>query len=677
MKKLLSVLVISLLVLVTFGTVVSAESGVRYNTFTSSNGERVRTQTAYIALSESDNVYGETLDTPNDIYIDDNNYVYIVSTNKSAGTGRIIKFNLASSEITVMGEDFLINPTGIFVNEDGEIYIADRDAKKAYKLDATGAILQEYGKPTSPLYGNDQFQPRKIVSDSRGNVYILNNGSKGLMQYSNSGEFFGYFGTNVIAPSLRTVLQYTFFTKEQRDNLFSISPPEISNVAIDDRGLIHTTSLGVEDYGVKRLNISGDNLLPEMINELDLADIYVGPIGNIYTISKSGYISEYDIEGNLLFTFGGQDVSNQIKGLFNIPSAIAVDDKYNIYVLDSANQELQIFIPTDFASLVHTALSFYQDGKYADSKGPWEEVLKMNDLFDLAHSGLGNAYFSVGDYENALDEYYISYDRAGFSDAFWEVRNSWLLANIETALLIGFLLLVVYFVNLRVHFMSFVTKPLKKGFGFVKRKVRVVDEMLFVFKYVKNPSDATYEIKRRNRVSMFSATVLLVIYFLIYLIYIYEMGFLFNYRVIGDINISEEMLKIFIPLLLWVVSNTLVSSIREGEGRFKDVYITTIFSLTPIIIILPIVTILSQVLTYNEEFVISLLMNVGIGVTVIYFFIMVKETHYYEVKESLGSIFVSFFTMVMLLLSTIIIYILLSELVTLIKDIIMEVIARV
>ena len=71
---------------------------------------------------------------------------------------------------------------------------------------------QEYTKPDSPLYGGDEFQPRKIVSDSRGNVYILNNGSKGLMQFSNSGEFFGYFGTNIIAPSFRTVLQYTFFT---------------------------------------------------------------------------------------------------------------------------------------------------------------------------------------------------------------------------------------------------------------------------------------------------------------------------------------------------------------------------------------------------------------------------------------------------------------------------------
>ena len=154
------------------------------------------------------------------------------------------------------------------------------------------------------------------------------------------------------------------------------------------------------------------------------------------------------------------------------------------------------------------------------------------------------------------------------------------------------------------------------------------------------------------------------------------MGFLFNYRVIAEINLMEEMLKIFLPLFLWVIANTLVSSIREGEGRFKDVYVSTIFSLTPIVIVLPIITILSHALTYNEQFIISLLQTVGIGATVIYFFIMVKETHYYSVKESIGSIFISLFTMIMMLLSTIIIYILLNELFTLIRDIIMEVFYR-
>jgi hypothetical protein len=56
---------------------------------------------------------------------------------------------------------------------------------------------------------------------------------------------------------------------------------------------------------------------------------------------------------------------------------------------------------------------------------------------------------------------------------------------------------------------------------------------------------------------------------------------------------------------------------------------------------------------------------------------MVKETHYYSIKETTASILISFFTMLMLLLGSFIIYILLSELFTLLVDLVLEVFYRV
>jgi len=675
MKKILFGLLL-LLGLIAFGTEISAETGVRYHTYTISNDRLVRTQTAYVPVAAIDNIYGVPLYQPNDIHIDKDNTIYIVSTTP-ANTGQLVVFDLQTQDATVYGTDYLINPTGVFVAGNGDIYIADRGGRTAYRLDSEGNILQTITRPTSPLFGTGEFQPRKIVADTRGNTYILNQGVRGLAQFSRQGDFLGYYGTNTITPTLRTVLQYTFFTEEQRSRLFNLTPPEISNVAIDQRGLIHTVSLGVDNHGVKRLNISGDNLLPAMLNAPNLVDVYVGPIGNIYVITTNGMIYEYDREGNLLFAFGGQDVSNQIQGLFELPSAIAVDDDYNVFVLDRAAGELQIFMPTEFANLVHLALASYQEGDYLDSQEPWEEVLKMNDFFDLAHRGMGNAYYSLGAFDEALESYYIAYDREGYSDAFWEVRNLWLLENVGSILTVFFLALLVYIINLKAKFMHHVTGPIAKGYNKLRRKSRTFDEIMYVFTYLKNPADASFEIKRRQRVGMFSATVLLGIYFLFYVLYIYNLSFLFNTRVIENINLVEEIVKIFLPFGLWVIANTLIGSIREGEGRFKDVYITTIYALTPYFIVLPVLTVLSQGLTYNEAFLMEMLMFIGVALTVVYFFFMVKETHYYKVKETFQSIFISAFTMVMLMLGSFIVYILLSELGTLIKDIVMEVYYRV
>jgi DNA-binding beta-propeller fold protein YncE len=656
---------------------VSAESGVRYDTFTISNGRFVPTQTAYMALTSQTDVYGVSLDRPNDIFIDKFNYVYIVSTNIQTSTGKIIKFSLENQDVTVIGEDFLKNPTGIFVDDSGIIYVADRGGNKAYKIDESGNILMEYTRPSSPLYGNDEFQPKKIVVDTRGNVYILNNGSRGLAQFTNDNEFLGYFGTNSITPSLRTVLQFIFFTKEQRANLYQLSPPEISNVAIDNRGLIHTVTLGEESFGVKRLNINGDNLLGEVFNLEDLQDVYVGPIGNIYTITKSGYIFEYDIEGNLLFAFGGQDESNQVSGLFNVPSAIAVDNSYNIYVLDGSSNELQIFTPTGFADLVHYALYLYQDGKYIESRDPWLEVLKMNDMFDLAHKGLGNAYFSLSEFDAAMDEYSKARDQEGYSDAFWEVRNAFLIENVWIILVFFFTFLIAYVINLKLRFSKVLFRPIKNGFKYLRSKSRIFDECLYVFSYLKNPAESTYMIKRENRVGYASATILLFIFFGLYIYYIYNLDFLFNNRIIPNINLFEETLKVFLPFFLFVISNFLIGSIREGEGRFKDIYITTIYAVSPYFLALPILVIMSKGLTYNETFLISMIQFISIGLAVVYFFFMVKETHFYTVKETVGSIFISFFTMIIMLLGTFIVYILLNELLKLIWDLIMEVYYRV
>ena len=674
MKKYLLFGLLLFMSVLLIGTRVNADNGVNYNTFTLSDGRLVRTQTAYIPLGDINELDGVALDTPMDIYIH-NQTLYIASTTVSSG--KIIVFDMETETSTVIGEDFLVNPTGVFASDEGDIYVADDDGGMAYKLDSAGNILVEYSRPDSPLFGEDNYKPKKILADSRGNVYILNLGIRGLAQFTNDGEFLSYFGANTITPTLQTVLQYTFFTEEQLASLFQLTPPEVSNMAIDSRGLIHTVSLGDGNYGVKRLNISGDNLLSAMFADENLVDIYVGPLGNIFTVSREGVIYEYDIEGNLLFAFGGYQIDNTVQGLMNQPSSIAVDNNSNIYTLDRGHNVLKVYAPTIFANQVHEALSYYQDGLYIQSQEPWEEVLKMNDFFDLAHRGMANAYFKLGEYEEALDEYYIAYDRDGYSDAYWEVRNAWLLDNASTFIVILMALLVVFVVNIKMPVVSYVTGPIKKGIRWVRKKSKTVDQVLYVFTYLRNPADATYDIKRKNRISMFPVTVLLLIYFLLYIFYIYNLGFLFNYRNLDNINVMEEMIKIILPILVWVIANFLIGSIREGEGRFKDVYITTIYSLAPYFLSLPIIAIVSKGLTYNESFIVSFMTTIAIGLTVIYFFFMVKETHFYNVKDTVKSILISAFTMVMMLLGVFILYILLNELVLLIKDIYMEVYYRV
>jgi hypothetical protein len=56
---------------------------------------------------------------------------------------------------------------------------------------------------------------------------------------------------------------------------------------------------------------------------------------------------------------------------------------------------------------------------------------------------------------------------------------------------------------------------------------------------------------------------------------------------------------------------------------------------------------------------------------------MVKETHFYTMKETVQSISISGFTMVMLLLGVFIVFILFNEIITLGRDVSLEVYYRV
>lgn len=656
----------------------SDANGLPYSTYTYSSAlnRMVWTQDAYIPLSIQESLAGYTLNEPKDLTIDKDDNIYIADY----GNNRVIKYSLQSDEVTVIGEDILDEPTGVHVGEDGSLYVADFGLKMGLKFvydetEMAYVVETTYQKPTNSPYFSDQdaFDPSKIITDKGDNVYILLAGNiNGLAEYENSGMFFGFFGGNTIPNTWDNVLKYMLFDEEQRRQWFQMIPDPVYNIAVDRDGLILTTTKG--NYGYLKLNIA-NFVYSESVWGFDTTeDLFVGPYETIFTITSDGYITEYAPDGSVLFVFSGQDVSNQ-KGLFKAPTSIAVDSKNNLYALDQETSALQVFIPTEFANLVHYAINLYQDGKYSESLEPWQEVLKMNGLFDLANKGIGNAYFADEDYEQAMEYYEVARDQDGYSNAFWEVRNQTLLNSGGVIISLLLIAIVLYFVNYFTHFMHVLLSPIKKLKTYLS-KYKIYQELVFPFYIFKHPADGYYGIKREQKGSNFTATIYLFLFFLAYILWIYRTSFLFNNQIPSEINLFEQMITIFIPFLLWVIANYLVCSIRDGEGKLKDVYQASAYSLLPMIITFPIITLVSNGLTYNEAFIYDALLILGVAITVIYFIIMVKEIHFYDMKPTIGNILISIFTALMIVAVLFIVYLLLNEVYGLFADIVRELINR-
>ncbi|MDM5197960.1 YIP1 family protein [Fictibacillus enclensis] len=664
------------------------EASAPYDTYTiNPDGEWMITQDAYLptgminglaSIGNTEGVGKEKLQPfsqPEDIFIDRHDRIYVAD----AGNGRIAVLSPDGEYSKSIGKGVLTQPTGVFVKENGHVFVADYGSQKLFEFDAHGKKVNEFGKPDSVLFGKDtNFVPKKVIVDKRGNLYAVLEGSvEGLAQFSPKGEFLGYFGANQTSFDLKRKIQEVLYTKEQLKKLESKRPPSASNLAIDDEGLIYTSTTGTKTESIKKLNISGSNLIPSVMSSTSLSDVTVDFMGNIYTVDgEFGYIYEYDSEGNLIFTFSGEDSGNQRLGLTKSPSGIAVNSKGRVFVLDKQRGAIQVFQPTAYANLVHKAMSYYSEGRYEKSEGYWQEVLKYNSMFGLAHQGMGMAALKKGNYEEALERFSISKDMEGYSTAYWEIRRKWMLEHTSSFIIAGAVLLAAYFMMRRLY--------RKKGLGArvmnqwqIVKKEKYISQFLQSFRIMRHPIDGYWELIQKGKGSVFMATILYILLVTVYFIDLLYTNFLFSAKDPNNIRIFNEGWKILAPIAVWIIANYLVSTINDGKGKLRDVYIGTAYAFSPYIFLGIPIAIVSNGLTLMES-VLYDIARFGMMVwTALLMFLMVKEIHRFELGQTVKNILLTFAGMGILGLIGFMMFGLTNQLYDFVDAILSEVKARV
>lgn len=369
-----------------------------------------------------------------DLFLDEEQQLYIADT----GNNRIVKLDTEGKVLGVFTgpEDKpLKEPHGIFVDEDGDMFIADTGNERIVHLAKDGKFVEEFVQPDSSLYDKSYgFLPIKIYIDAIGYMYIINKDDHhGLIIIDAFNRFRGYMAPARLGFSLKAELIRAFASKEQKDIIAKRLPPAHSNFVMHDDGMIYTTTIRVDNQQIRKLTSLGNNIYDEqgLFGEMQIIekkqkqpkfmDLTVNDKGIITAIEElSGQIYQYGPEGNLLTVFGGK---GNWKGKFLSPSSIVEDDNGRIYVLDSNNNNIQVFKPTEFIKTVHVALDLYYQGKYQEAVEPWEKVLKVGPNYNVAHMGIGKALLKQENYNESMSEYQEGEDKKGYSNAFGELRH--------------------------------------------------------------------------------------------------------------------------------------------------------------------------------------------------------------------------------------------------------------
>lgn len=669
MKKACFLLLFLTIVAVTY-TNVRAESP--YTTWALGPGGRgFQTQDAYRPYDEID----LPTEGADDFFVLPDNTIYLADSDQ----GRILK--LQNFEVVATyGEDVLEGPTGLFVDEDGIMYIADAKANKIVILDADGNLINQFGRPSEPLFGiNKEFLPRKIAVDARRNLYIISEGSvNGIVQMNTLGNFIGYFGANTASTSLRFILQRMFLTQEQLDQFIKNIAASPSNLTIDHQGMVYTVTSGSANHweSIRKFTVSGKNIHPGTLGSQLFRDIHTSDNGLVIAVDADGRLFEYDSYGTLLFVFGAKDNGEQRVGTLREPTAIARYGEF-VYVLDKSKNVIVVYESTEFARTVHEGVRLYMDGFYMEAKPYFEEVLNFNGSFIMAYQAIADAYYKQRDYSNALANYRYAEDRPGYSQAFWELRNV-LIQKYMTQFVLWFAGLWIVWRGIKYHERRHKWfDPVRNWFASLQR-FRLVDDFLFMLRFIKQPADSFYYIKKNYRGSLTFALLVYLWVLVVRLLTQYLTAFVFNsYASVSNIRVENEIIYPLVFLVLWNAANYLVSTISDGEGRVRDVVIGTAYSLFPYVLFALPLAIISNVLSLNEVFLHSFSQNIIWVWTGLMLIIMVKEIHNYSFGEMVRNILVTLFTMALFLLTAYILYILFTQLYDFISAVYQELILRV
>lgn len=379
-----------------------------------------------------------------------------------SGNNRIVVLDESMALVAVIdhltdanGEEYNFNnPQGVYVLENGTIYVCDTGNQDIVVCDMDGNLISKLPKPESNLLpDNFDYKPTKLVTDEKGRMYIISKGTyQGLIYLDTDGTFIKFFGPNNVEMTFRRQVMKLWkmlLTDQAAASMQSFNPIEYGNVFMSNDGFIYATAAGSENGAslMTKLNPLGINRLPYKTSGGSslYSDVTVDDKGIVTALdTKNGLIIQVDENGKNMFTFGGIGYQN---GLFQrAVSIIEVNER--LYVMDADKNTITEFVLTQFGRMVRSAISLYDEGMYKESIEPWKDVIAHNANYLLAYTGLGKAYYQLKDYDTAMYYYKLANDRSNYSLAYKEASlNS--MRNSFGIIVFGIIALIVAFVLIK------------------------------------------------------------------------------------------------------------------------------------------------------------------------------------------------------------------------------------
>ncbi|WP_151736620.1 Yip1 family protein [Paenibacillus tengchongensis] len=154
-----------------------------------------------------------------------------------------------------------------------------------------------------------------------------------------------------------------------------------------------------------------------------------------------------------------------------------------------------------------------------------------------------------------------------------------------------------------------------------------------IHQVVAHPYQFYHDIQGKRRIFWYQGILLVLLTFAAKTISILITGYAFETREPHEISIFHEFIWLAVPWLTWCVSNWGVSTILDGEGKFKEIFVGSAFAFAPYMLLAIPVTLLTQVLALDEASTYNLLHQFLILWVAWLYLLKVKILHDFELRK--------------------------------------------
>lgn len=203
-----------------------------------------------------------------------------------------------------------------------------------------------------------------------------------------------------------------------------------------------------------------------------------------------------------------------------------------------------------------------------------------------------------------------------------------------------------------------------------------MSEVKRILRVLAHPVDEMYEMKHDGIWPILPAFVIMLMWFAAAVLSELATNFKFNYNHLSEVNILYVLASTVGLLLLFTVVNWAITTLLDGKGRVREIYVSTCYALVPYVSCVLLCVVLSHYLTIEEGAFLTVIRTAGLLYSVLIFISGMSVIHEFGFGKTILCILLSVAGIVFVLFLLVLFFGLMQQAVMFIQTIYTELLIR-